>query len=536
MNQGVVQLLSMLLGCGAILLLAGLVILPLRRQRRRPRPAGGGEAPPVTGISGRIFYPLAVLALSWPIFFLLRLCLPLPQEFLLYRKAWLFFWAALLVLNLVETVALFSFSSRGKDFPVPGLLRNIIRVVVLLGIIFWVLRVVLRVDISPLLASTALITAVVGFALQGVLGNLLAGMSIHLTRSVVPGDWVAIGESEGKVVKTNWRETRLRTVGGHTILIPNAEVASSQVRNLSIPTSLRRHEINVGASYSDAPGEVIAALNKAAGAVDEVLAKPQPSAFVTEFQDYGINYVLRFWSNRYQDRVPIEGNVCRMIWYEFKRRGIEIPFPMSDKLLNDFMAVVYRQRLMPPEEEDLARVVRDLRASDLVNAFLVDGEGKPALGETEVTALAPLLVREKYTEGEVLFRQGEPGDWCLILVKGDLLGRVEFEGAKASREFELGPGALVGEMSLITGLPRTATITARGETEILRFGQEAFRCLLALDGKFPELLARLVEERQADNLAQAEGLKKIDGGEVKAAFQRENIFRRFSRLLNRRVL
>ena len=66
-------------------------------------------------------------------------------------------------------------------------------------------------------SSPALLTAVVGFALQGVLGNLLGGMSLHLTRSVVPGDWVRVGEEEGRVIETNWRETRLRTLGGHTI-------------------------------------------------------------------------------------------------------------------------------------------------------------------------------------------------------------------------------------------------------------------------------------------------------------------------------
>ena len=201
-------------------------------------------------------------------------------------------------------------------------------------------KTVLDIDISPLLASTALVTAVVGFALQGVLSNLLAGMSLHLTRSVLPSDWVSIGDVEGQVLDTNWRETRLRTASGHTMIIPNSTVANATIHNMSWPTPLRRHRLPVGAGYSDTPGDVIDALVQSALNVPEVLRDPPPDAYVTAFQDFGINYVLRFWTHSYHKRQRIEGHVARMIWYQFKRRGIEIPFPMSDRLLDDFMTVV----------------------------------------------------------------------------------------------------------------------------------------------------------------------------------------------------
>ena len=241
-----------------------------------------------------------------------------------------------------------SYRLRGKLLPVPDLLRHIIRGALLIAAAFAVLHLKLGINIAPLLGASALVTAVVGFALQGVLGNLLAGHVAARRPLRRPGDWVAIGDIEGEVIQTNWRETRLRTIGGHIMVVPNSTVASATIHNMSRPTPLRRHRINVGASYSDAPGDVIDALVESALAVPEVLREPAPSAYLVEYKDFGINYALRFWTNRYYDRTPVEGDVMRMIWYQFKRRGIEIPFPMSDKLLNDFMEVVDHQRQMPP--------------------------------------------------------------------------------------------------------------------------------------------------------------------------------------------
>ncbi len=511
-----------------ILLFSFLVTIPCRRWAKRsaavPGWRGAGRY-----LVGRLAFPLAVLIFSRPLFFLARreLAIQFPTGLPAYLQGWLVFWAALFFLSFLESLALQFYDLRERSFPVPALLRNIIRIVCLLLVIFAILRFGLRIDISPLLASTALLTAVIGFALQGVLGNLLAGMSLHLTRSVVPGDWIAVGEWEGRVIQTNWRETRLRTMGGHTIVVPNSVVSSTVVNNLTTPTPLRRHEINVGASYSDAPGEVLAALVKAALSVPDVLRKPKPTAYVTEYKDFGINYVLRYWSKRYYDRVPIDGDVGRMIWYEFKRRSIEIPFPMSDKLLNDFMAVVYRQRRLPPDDGELDRRTRVLADTELMRSRLVDGEGKPLLEEEDLRQLAGFLRFVRYTDGEALFRQGEAGEDCYIVTRGRVRARIEEQDDLPAHEIEIGEGALVGEMSLLTGLPRTATVSAVGEVELLEVTARAFARLLALRPEIPEKLADLVADRAEENAAALERLKTLKKSEVAESLKRENILKRF---------
>lgn len=528
---------SIIIECFAFLLLfavAHMLTRPLRRAVTDHTCAEGGILPIARNLLGYLSLPLAVLVLSelllWAFRFIPsihQLLLQIPEHI----KAWLSFWLIVLSIKLVEGIARQTYCSRGLPFPVPELLGSIIRSLLYLAAAFVVIRTVLDVDISPLLASTALLTAVAGFALQGVLSNLMAGMSLHITRSVLPFDWVAIDNIEGRVIETNWRETRLRTHSGHIMVVPNSTVANAVIHNMTRPTPLRRHSLPVGASYSDAPGDVIDALVQSALSVPEVLRDPPPDAQVTEFKDFGINYVLRYWTESFHERQTIDGAVARMVWYQFKRRGIEIPFPMSDKLLQDFMAVVFHQRRLAPEDEEINRRVADLQRSDFWTQTLVDGEGRSLLKDDDLRQVAEKMRRLRYTRGETLFYQGDPGDTCYVVVSGRLHGRMDYEGTERAVEFEVGPGALVGEMSLMTGLPRTATVSAREEVELLEIPQDAFACLLGLHPEIPTVLSRLVSDRVARNTAALEQLKNIASEDLAQTLQQENILRRFLRIL-----
>ncbi len=487
-------------------------------------------------VLGYIARPLAVLLISLAIIGVTEYLLGLGSRLHPYEhhvNAWFLFWSAVLLVNLVEGIALQGCRMVGRVFPIPDLIRSIIKGLLLLGVVFAVLRYQLNLNISPLLASTALVTAVVGFALQGVLGNLLAGMSLHVVRSMMPSDWVSVGDVEGEVIQTNWRETRLRTVHGHIMIVPNSKMADAILHNMTSPTTLRRHRIQVGASYSDAPADVIEALLESAASVPEVLRDPPPTAYLTEYKDFGINYELRFWITRYQDRIPIQGDVGRMIWYQFKRRNIEIPFPMSDKLLNDFMEVVYTQRRMQPEESEVQRTRADLFKSDFVSKLMVDDKGAPLLKEEDLRDIARSVRRVHYTRGETVFRQGGSGETCYVVVWGHVHGKVEYQDAAQANEFDLGPGSLFGEMSLLTGLPRTATISVSKEVELLEIAKEAFTALLSLRPDVPEILARLVAERAAHNAATFEKLKSMGGLNMAESLKKESILKRFLRFLKR---
>ncbi len=522
-----------------VFLLATAVTWPLRRRGRKEDVLTLGAAGCLCHVLGHLSRSLAVIVLTWATY---ELCVAttlidqwLTKQVKEHIAAWLLFWGLVLVIAFAEGAAVMVSRALRRPFPIPDLLLGIIRGVLVAAAFLAVLHYKLGENITPVLGASALVTAVVGFALQGVLGNLLAGMSLHIVRSVLPGDWVAVGTLEGEVIATNWRETRLRTVAGHCMVVPNSVVSSSIIHNMSRPTPLRRHKIPVGASYSDAPGDVIAALLDSARAVPGVLNDPAPSAFIVEYKDFGINYVLRFWTNSFHNRTAVEGDVMRMIWYQFKRRGIEIPFPMSDKILNDVVASIDNRRRLQPDDTETKRTVSDLMQGDFFSKLLVDQNGAPLLRPEELACIATSVRRIRFTKGETVFRQGESGDNCYVVVRGNVHGRVEYRDASQANEFDLGPGALFGEMSLVTGMPRTATISAEEEAELLEISTDAFALLLGMRSDIPQLLAKLVAERAERNRAVYEKLQAMGSASVDERIKPASILTRFLRMLGRRA-
>jgi len=512
----------------AIVAVAGAIAVPLRRRADLDR-AG------IRSVLAHVARPLLVLVVTPGVVWLAARAgadawFEAHAEYVI---AWNVFWLGVVALLLVEAALHQVFALRKRSYPVPDLLGDIIRALLILALAFFVLKVELGWDIGPLLASTALITAVVGFALQGVLGNLLAGMSLHLTRSVKQGDWIEVDGVTGRVTRTNWRETRLQTLNHHQIIVPNSKLSEGVLRNLNHPTPGRGHRVDVGASYSDAPDAVIAALEAAAREVPEVLDNPPPRAMVTTFEDYGINYALFYYSNQYHRRVWIDGQVSRHIWYKFKRSGIEIPFPMSDKLLNDFMTVVYNQRKLAADEVDTGSIITDLMASDFHRELMTDDAGQPLLSREDYARVAPRVQRQPWTHGETVLSQGEPGDTFYVVAGGELAGRIDHGEGGPETTFTVGPGAVVGEMSLLTGAPRGATLTTATACDLLAFDRDAFVALLALREEIPERLATLAAAREAENLAAADAARRAEAEAAGADTARAGILGRLLGFLGR---
>ncbi len=516
-----------------VLLLAMGIAVPIRRAlTRRARALSNALEQWLWAVVGSLLFPLLAMGLGWvllwaPEAFGVSWADWVPRS---HRSAWHLFWMVMTAFNFAETTAMQIYSAGGK-FQVPALLRGVTRIVVTSLAAFFVLRFELGFNITPLLASTALVTAVVGFALQGVLGNLLAGMSLNLTGAMAHRDWVFIDDLEGQVEEMNWRETWILTRDKIPIRIPNSKVADARIQNLTRPEGPRRCSIFVDASYNDPPDAVIESMLAAAAAVPEVRQSPAPDVLLLEYKSYGIGYQMRVWLDSYPFRDPVLANVRRHIWYQFRRRGIQIPYPVTDQVMNNFMERAIVPASRPGVDPDAQRRSVGLIESDFARKVLTGADGKKLVAEEELAEWAGHLSSQLYGRDEVLFRQGDVGDSCYVVMSGTLTGHIHHRESGKQTTFEVGAGAVVGEMSLVTGLPRMADVRVKESAELLRIPALDFAALLGKHEGLVEQISQLVSVRVQQNRKQVEDLMASGSPSVDQAISKEGILRRFFRLL-----
>jgi small-conductance mechanosensitive channel/CRP-like cAMP-binding protein len=329
---------------------------------------------------------------------------------------------------------------------------------------------------STLFTGSAIAAAILGFALQDTLGNAVSGIAIQIEKPFRVGHWISVGEFEGLVTEVTWRATKIRTKAGTQVIVPNATIAKEAINNYSEPTAPTRLEVEVGAAYQTPPNEVRAAMLRAIDQAPGVLKTPLPDVLLVEFGASSINYRARFWIDDWSQDNLAKDAVRTAIYYEFRRRNIEIPWPIQ---------VEYAREDPPvdtPERRDRFRTT--LAAVPVLAPLPPDAH----------RALATTVIESLYANGEVIVREGDAGDSMFIVVSGEVVITV---GPDRREVAVTKAGGYFGEMSLLTGDPRTATVIARGDTTVLEISATAFRAYVQSNpGVIDELAAASVARRR----------------------------------------
>ena len=173
---------------------------------------------------------------------------------------------------------------------------------------------------------------VVGFALQDILGNLFSGIILNFEDSFKIGDWLRIGDREGRVEQFGWRSFKIRTIDRELIVIPNQSASKAEVVIYGAGRQPVALKIKVGAGYQDSPDRVSAAVLKALEAMPDIRREPPPEVQLADFGDFALNYLVKFWIDDYSRHNIIASDARRRIWYAFRRQGIEIPLPEARRL------------------------------------------------------------------------------------------------------------------------------------------------------------------------------------------------------------
>jgi len=319
--------------------------------------------------------------------------------------------------------------------------------------------------------------ALIGFALQEQLGNLFAGLAIQIEKPFRVGHWITVLTYEGRVVEVTWRATKIKTKAGNLVILPNSTMAREAVNNYSEPEVPTRLTVDVGATYLVPPNETKAAMMAAMRQVPGVLAKPLCEALLVDFGSSSLTFRARFWIDDFANADQIQDDVRRAIYYEFNRRGIEIPWPIQ----------VQYDRI----EQPIDTVERRNSFAQTIAAVPVLA---PLSGEVH-QALAAAAAERLYAAEEEIVYEGEAGSSMFVIRRGRVAVTV---GADHREVAQIDAGGYFGEMSLLTGAPRSATVTARADSAVLEINAEAFRAYVQDHPEVIEPLAAAAEARRRE--------------------------------------
>ena len=328
---------------------------------------------------------------------------------------------------------------------------------------------------EQLLTTSAVGAVVVGFALQDTLGNLFAGLAIQIEKPFRVGQWVSIGDREGQVQEITWRATKLRTKNGQFLIVPNSVMGKEPILNHSEPTVPTRIEVEIGASYSVPPNDVKRAMYEAISNAPLAMKAPEPQVTIKGFGASSVDYLAQFWIEDYAVDRAARDQVRTNLWYTFRRYNIEIPFPIQ---------VQYERDEEPIRTEaHVSAAARHLAGVALFKT----------LSDEARAALAKLADERLFASGEAIVRQNAAGDSMFVILSGQ--ARVVLE--PSDQEVAVIPaGGFFGEMSMLTGDRRTATVKAIGDVNVLEIEASDFRELAVANPGLLDHVSTVVAARR----------------------------------------
>jgi len=216
-----------------------------------------------------------------------------------------------------------------------------------------------------------------------------------------------------------------------------------------------------------------------------MLSEPGPAVFVWSYDEFAIHYRVKYWIADYALQEDVRDSVVASLWYALRRHSIEIPFPVRS------VEVRRPRAARKPEREYENAIIAELRQVDFLRA----------LSHEELGMLVPRVRIHQFGSGEALVREGERGQSLYIIRDGVVGVTVQHSDGSQRHVANLTRPAIVGEMGMMTGEPRTATVKARTDVEVLEVGREAFGELFR---KHPEavnqiseiIAARMTEQRE----------------------------------------
>lgn len=374
--------------------------------------------------------------------------------------------SAWFVVRVID-VCLWRMLERRAASKIPRLLKDVVAAAVFIFAITLIVGMVFKQSITGLWATSGIISLVLGFALKSLIADVFCGIALNFDQPFKMGQWVKLHPKglptvEGSVLEINWRSTRLRSMGNNLLIIPNSEISSMIVTNYSEPQDRCRFDVPLCLDFQVPTERAIRILLAGAKAAPGVLETPMPAVNAVKVNGRGVDYMIRFWIKPAETNPEIAcHNVITGILRHLNQAGIT---PACEKQ-DVFHAPMPARHL--DRRHDKAALLQRI---DLF-AMLLPGE---------LALLSVAATERTFPIGSPVVRQGDSGDSMFVVVEGLLEVRSDLDSSRRDVRLKfLEPGEFFGEMSLLTGEARTATVSPLTEVVVYEIGNAAMNSLLA---------------------------------------------------------
>jgi small-conductance mechanosensitive channel len=344
------------------------------------------------------------------------------------------------------------------------------------------------VDPSQLFTTSAIITAVVAFSMQDTLGNVLGGVALQLDSSLRVGDWVKLDNISGRVTDVRWRYTAIETRSRELVIVPNSWLMKNRFTVMraqgDAPLAWRRSlDFNLAASAN--PATVIQALEHAVtdAEIAGVLAEPAPSAVLSEVASGYCRYTLRYWLGDPGRDDPCDSAVRLHAMAALERARLQLGVPLEERLMIKENASWHAAT----EQREAERRLAAIRQTALF----------ARLPQAEQRELAGHLVHAPFAAGGTITRQGAVAHWLYLIIRGEV--QVFVDGPRGRVPVAtLHDGDFFGEMGMLTGAPRHATVVALTAVDCFRLDKDGFAKVIQARPEVALEMSAIVAARNAE--------------------------------------
>ncbi len=369
-----------------------------------------------------------------------------------------------------------------RKVPVPKFIREVTAVFLFVVALLLVIQIGYGQPIPGLLAASGVVGIVLGFAMQDSLGNIVAGFALQFGRPFQTGDWLLVDGQHVQAVEINWRSTRFVTNDEVQLDVPNQHLVKQTITNYHGGGRVHAMRLEIGLEYDLAPNHAKDVLLLATAAADGVLAEPVPNVMLKHFGDSAVVYEVRFWLDDHRRYNAIADAVRTNIWYALHRHRITVPYPIR---------TLHVERTRGAARTESQREHRETVLDLMRGQALFE-----TMGDEHVQLVIDRCHAQRFGRGEAIIREGADGASMFVLLSGEASVIVGGGNGHSTRVATLNTGDCFGEMSLLTGEKRSASVLAINDCKVLEITKPVFAEIIAEDDNLLPRLSELLASRQ----------------------------------------